>query len=394
MKMNKKNAIITSVAAVCVVGAIGVGVWYSQNNETAQKRAEIEEQIQEATTANVEVPTENPSAGIYEIKTTPSQEAVDEALYSKIASLNNSAKTYFDENDTSLLCVYGLMYSDETDFTVSASEVAESTGLTVDDNIDDYADILLIRPSDLAQFDSVELRNDTDTTLKPFTAYNSSEGYIISSYEDEGGILTMEEYRNLLGTYASDHGNIVSATEDDETYWDIVAATDFDDTHYDIKYVAYDEKYAVAVIGGMTEKNNIKQYVLIKKPGGWSVIMDNLESSLTPRYDVNRSYPDMELGLLPMYTIAEFGTIKTGFVEYEQSLIELGLITENDMPEVYSCGAGKFVYIEMTSGKKLLGVVNDSNQLEFYEVGSTNEAISAMLQFQETPPLFILHYNQ
>lgn len=394
MKMNKKNAIITSVAAVCVVGAIGVGVWYSQNNETAQKRAEIEEQIQEATTANVEVPTENPSAGIYEIKTTPSQEAVDEALYSKIASLNNSAKTYFDENDTSLLCVYGLMYSDETDFTVSASEVAESTGLTVDDNIDDYADILLIRPSDLAQFDSVELRNDTDTTLKPFTAYNSSEGYIISSYEDEGGILTMEEYRNLLGTYASDHGNIVSATEDDETYWDIVAATDFDDTHYDIKYVAYDEKYAVAVIGGMTEKNNIKQYVLIKKPGGWSVIMDNLESSLTPRYDVNRSYPDMELGLLPMYTIAEFGTIKTGFVEYEQSLIELGLITEDDMPEVYSCGAGKFVYIEMTSGKKLLGVVNDSNQLEFYEVGSTNEAISAMLQFQETPPLFILHYNQ
>ena len=109
MKMNKKNAIIASVAAVCVVGAIGVGVWYSQNNETAQKRAEIEEQIQEATTANVEVPTENPSAGIYEIKTTPSQEAVDEALYSKIASLNNAAKTYFDENDTSLLCVYGLM---------------------------------------------------------------------------------------------------------------------------------------------------------------------------------------------------------------------------------------------------------------------------------------------
>lgn len=394
MKMNKKNAIIASVAAVCVVGAIGVGVWYSQNNETAQKRAEIEEQIQEATTANVEVPTENPSAGIYEIKTTPSQEAVDEALYSKIASLNNAAKTYFDENDTSLLCVYGLMYSDETDFTVSASEVAESTGLTVDDNIDDYADVLLIRPSDLAQFDSVELRSDTDTTLKPFTAYNSSEGYIISSYEDEGGILTMEEYRNLLGTYASDHGSIVNATEDDETYWDIVAATDFDDTHYDIKYVAYDEKYAVAVIGGMTEKNNIKQYVLIKKPGGWSVILDNLESSLTPRYDVNRSYPDMELGLLPMYTIAEFGTIKTGFVEYEQSLIELGLITEDDMPEVYSCGAGKFVYIEMTSGKKLLGVVNDSNQLEFYEVGSTNEAISAMLQFQETPPLFILHYNQ
>lgn len=392
--MNKKNAIITSVAAVCVVGAIGVGVWYSQNNETAQKRAEIEEQIQEATTANVEVPTENPSAGIYEIKTMPSQEAVDETLYNKIASLNNAAKTYFDKNDASLLCVYGLMYSDETDFTVSASEVAESTGLTVDDNIDDYADILLIRPSDLAQFDSVELRSDTDTTLKPFTAYNSSEGYIISSYEDEGGILTMEEYRNLLGTYASDHGNIVNATEDDETYWDIVAATDFDDTHYDIKYVAYDEKYAVAVIGGMTEKNNIKQYVLIKKPGGWSVIMDNLESSLTPRYDVNRSYPDMELGLLPMYTIAEFGTIKTGFVEYEQSLIELELITEDDMPEVYSCGAGKFVYIEMTSGKKLLGVVNDSNQLEFYEVGSTNEAISAMLQFQETPPLFILHYNQ
>ena len=182
MKMNKKNAAITSVIAVCLIGAIGGGVWYSQNNETAQKRAEIEQQIQEATTANVEVPTENPSAGVYEIKTTPSNEAVDDALYAKIAKLNTAAKTYFDKNDKSLLCAYGLMYSDDSDFTVSASQVAESEGIEVDSDIDDYADILLVRPSDLAQFESIELKNDSDTSLKPFTAYNSSKGYIISSY--------------------------------------------------------------------------------------------------------------------------------------------------------------------------------------------------------------------
>ncbi len=394
MKMNKKNAAITSVIAVCLIGAIGGGVWYSQNNETAQKRAEIEQQIQEATTANVEVPTENPSAGVYEIKTTPSNEAVDDALYAKIAKLNTAAKTYFDKNDKSLLCAYGLMYSDDSDFTVSASQVAESEGIEVDSDIDDYADILLVRPSDLAQFESIELKNDSDTSLKPFTAYNSSKGYIISSYEDKGGILSLDQYRSLLGSYASDHGSIVTASNDDETYWDIVAATDFKDTQYDAKYVAYDEKYAVAVIGGMTEKNNIKQYVLTKKPGGWAVIMDGLETSLTPRYDINRAYPDMDLGLLPVYTIAEYGNISTGFVEYEQSLIDLGLLKSDDMPETYSCGAGKFAYIEMTSGKKLLGVVNDSNQLEFYEVANTNEAISAMLKFQDTPPFFILHYNQ
>lgn len=396
--MNKKNAVIGSICALLIAGVAGAGVWYSNNNETAKERAGLENKLQsgENTTVNVEVPTENPSAGVYEIKSTPSDEAVDEALYEKIATLNAAADSYYEKNRSSLLCVYGLMYSDKDNYSVSASKVAADAGITVDENIDDYTDVLLIKPSDLSQFDGIDLKREKDNTLKPFIAYNSINGYIISSIDDKGGILTKAQYKSLLGTYATDHGNVKNPSNTDEEYLDIAAtvATAFGEHEFDIKYIACDDKYAVAVIGGISEPNNIKEYVLIKKPGGWSIYIDKLETAAYPRQEVNGLAPDMELGLLPKYTIAQFGEIKTGFVEYEQSLVKLGLIGQEDMPETYSCGAGRFAYIELTSGKKLLGIVNESKQLEFYEVNNTNEAINAMLKVEEKPPVFILHYNE
>lgn len=397
--MNKKKMIAAGIGVICLAGVIGAGVWYSNNNETAKKRAEMEIELQNATeqtTIEVEVPTENPSAGVYEIKTTPSDESVDEALYAKIAQLNTAAKTYFENNRSKLLSVYGLMYSDEDSFTVSASTVAKAAGVDVGEDIDDYADILMVRPSDLAKFDSLKISKERETSLKPFTAYNSSEGYIISSADDKGGVLTKDEYKKLLGTYATDHGSISNPDSKSELYLDIAAsaATAFDENEYDIKYLACDDMYAVVVIGGITEPNNIKEFVLVKKPGGWSVTLDGVESFTMPRQSVNDKIPDMELGLLPKYTIAAYGDIKSGFVEFEQSLIKLGMISEDDMPETYSCGAGRFAYIELSSGKKLLGIVNSEKKLEFIQVGSTNEAIAAMLKVDEKPPAFILKYSE
>ena len=74
--MNKKKVITGSIAAVCAAAAIGGGVWYSNNNKTAKERAEVEKTLEkdtaEQTTIAVEVPTENQSEGVYEIKNTPS----------------------------------------------------------------------------------------------------------------------------------------------------------------------------------------------------------------------------------------------------------------------------------------------------------------------------------
>ena len=396
--MNKKKVITGSIAAVCAAAAIGGGVWYSNNNKTAKERAEVEKTLEkdtaEQTTIAVEVPTENQSEGVYEIKNTPSEEAVDDVLYSKIASLNTAAKSYFDSNRTDLICTYGLMYSDKDNCTVTASAVAKSAGITVDGDIDSYADVMLIKPADLSDYDGIKLKKTTDKDLKPFIAYNTSQGYIISSVDDKGGILTKDQYRELLGKYAADHGTVRTPESSDEDYMDISAsaASALADGGYDIKYLACDDKYAVVVIGGTTTPNNIKEYVLIKKSGGWSIIKDGLETSSYPRAEVNNDISDMELGLLPPYTIAKYGDIKTGFVSYEQTLIKLGMITEEDMPETYSCGAGRFAYLELKSGKKLLGIVNSENKLEFYEVKSVSEAISAMTKTEAEPPTFILHF--
>ncbi len=393
--MNKKRLIIIGVILLC--SAALLIVLLSKNNNGTTTQTSPEQQLQEGTantTVSIEVPTENPSAGVYEIKSTPSDEKADEALYAKIASLNTALDSYYKNNSNKLLSVYGLMFSDEGDFTVSASTVAKAADIDLGQDIDDFADILYIKASDLENYEGMSVSSSSSNLLEPFTAYNSADGYIISSSKHKGGIITREQYRSLLGSYATDHGTVRNPDDEDEDYLDIaaVAATALKDGKHDIKYIACDDKYAVAVIGGLVNPDNIKEYVLTKKPGGWSIAMD-ITDSVYPRQEVNNTFPDMELGLLPKYTIAQFGDIKTGFDEYEQSLIKLGMITEEDLPETYSCGAGRFVYIELSSGKKLLGYVNDQNKLEFYEVKDTNQAISAMLQVHEAPPIFILRYS-
>lgn len=389
--MNKK--IIVGAVTAVVVAAVGVGIWQFSGNKTPNAGNNLVTETTENTTISVEVPTENVSAGVYEIKNTPDTSPVDDALYANIAALNNAVRDYYNANSKSLLCMYGLMYSDADNFTVSASKVLEQAGTQPIASIDDYADVLLIRPADLAGFQNAELRRPEDKALKPFTAYNSSQGYIVSSYEDKGAVLTRDEYRQLLGTYATDHGQAQNPAPSTDDYLDISACAAVGEGGYNIKYIACDEKYAVMVSGSVKDSKKIRQYVLTKKTGGWCIVMDGLENSLTPRYDVNQTYPDMELGLLPKYVIAEHGEIKSGFPEFEQSLIKLGMITNEDMPETYSCGAGRFAYIELNSGKKLLGYVNDQNKLEFYPVNNTNEAIAYMLKFQENPPVFILNYE-
>lgn len=391
--MNKKKIIAGSAAIVIVLA--GAGIWQLSGHKAPNESKDVTTQTTSAenATVSVEVPTENVSAGIYEIKNVPDNAPVDDALYARIATLNSAVKEYYKSGSKSLLCMYGLMYSDVDNFTVSASKVLEKSGAQPIADIDNFADVLLIRPSDLSDYENAQLKNPDDTRLKPFTAYNSSIGYIISSHEDKGAILTTDEYRQLLGSYSSDHGQVQNPAPSTEDYLDISACVAPEDGNYDIKYIACDEKYAIAVSGSLAHPQNIKQYLLLKKPGGWSVVMEGLESSLSPRYDINQVYPDMELGLLPKYTIAEYGEIKSGFPDFEQSLIKLGMITNEDMPEVYSCGTGRFAYIELTSGKKLLGIVNDQNKLEFYPVSNTNEAIAYMLKAQEKPPVFILHYE-
>lgn len=82
---------------------------------------------------------------------------------------------------------------------------------------------------------------------------------------------------------------------------------------------------------------------------------------------MNERYPDMELGLLPIYNIKDYGTIVTGFDDYVSSLVSLGMIKDGDMKQgAYECGAGNFVYIEpKATGKRLIGHVNSQNKLEF-----------------------------
>jgi hypothetical protein len=379
MKMNKKQ-----IAALAVMATISLaGCSHSSDENTQQSNS----------TANVEVPTENISEGIYEIKNTPSDEAVDETLYAKIATLNAAADKYYKANFDDIISAYGIMTSIEDSYQISASKIVEGTELADDTNLDTYVDVLLIRPSDLASFDGADVKDISDKQLKAFTAYHTTDGYIVSSSKDNGAILTTDRYKSLLGMYATDHGNIVLPVSTQEEYLDIVASVPFDDNSFDVKYVAHDDLYAVVVIGGLTNQANIKEYMLVQKPGGWSVAIDGLESEASPLKVINSSYPDFDSGILPNYTIASYGTAETGFDSYVQQLISAGQLSQSDLPITYSCGAGRFIYFELNSGKKYIGYVDENKKLTFHETDSVNSAVSYMTSVEDVPPLFILKYN-
>jgi hypothetical protein len=375
MKMNKKQLAALAVTATISISFAGCANKSGGQGQTTQNGT------------NIEVPTENVSAGVYEIKNTPSDEAVDDALYAKIAELNSKADAYYKENFDDLISSYGFMTSIEDGYQVSASKLSDEA------DINNYVDVLLLKPADLATFDGVELNDEYDKELKPFTAYHTTEGYIVSSTKDSGGILTTDQYKKLLGMYATDHGNIVLPTSTQEEYLDIVASVPFDDNSFDVKYVAHDDLYAVVVIGGMTNQANIKEYMLVQKPGGWSVAIDGLEASGTPLKEINSAYPDFDKGILPKYTIASYGTAETGFDSYVQQLVTAGQLSQSDLPVTYSCGAGNFIYFELTSGKKYIGHIDANKKLTLHDTDSVNNAVNYMTSAEDNPPLFILKYN-
>ncbi len=395
--MSKKKLIISVIVVLCAACAIAAVILMSSDKNPADDtlpEGAAQTQAQQDTEDN-EADTEVTSSGIYEVKNTPSDEAADDALYAKLAPLNTAVNDYFNLHRQNLISSYGFMYSLRDNFSVSASDIASTQGIQIPTDMDDYTDIILIKPSDLAQTEGISLMYKGEE-LKPFTVYNSSSGYVISSADEKGGIITADQYRALLGKYSPDHGNVSVPAVTDSIYADIMRDIydDFEGDSIDVKYIANDSKYASVVAGSLTKPDDIREYVLTQDADtGWHILLDSLESSASPKVDANSVAPDMEPGLMPKYTIASYGGIKTGFADYEQSLVKLGMLTQEDLPETYSCGAGRFAYIETASGKKLLGIVNDSKQLEFYEVNDNTEAIAAMLKVDTAPPVFILDYS-
>ena len=391
--MKNKKAVATA-AAVVVLGAaaIGAAVLKKGAGTPPAETTPIEAPTGEAVSEQPAEPTTIDFSEAEEFIVGLSDTELSDPLKEELSAINAVLENYMASRsrEKCLITEYGFLYDDKAGNTITVKDLVKSGDIKASEDIAAYTDILYIRASDLAKY--APNIDENDDRLQLFTAYNSREGYFVSNdFYGEGALISQDDYEALVMSYKFTNGEIRNPKRGDFDFDSMMEAIGVTG-NFDVKHIACDNKYGVAVVGSLDDTTKINEYVCVLENGKWTLGMDGLETSETPRYDVNMKYPNMELGLLPKYTIAKYGEVQNGFTKYEPSLVQLGLVKQKDTPASYDCGVGKFLYMEF-GDTRLIGCIGLENKLEFYPVSSVEEAIAYMLKYDSDPPVFIINFH-
>lgn len=312
-------------------------------------------------------------------------ELTDE-LKDSIKSVARDSAAYYDTNSKEMILTtqYGLLYSYKDKSNVIPENTSKNNNLSNKEMAE--SDVLLVKESDIVE--------NGAQNLSIFVSVNTKEGYYVASPSGYERIFTEEEFRNLLMSYAPIHGEIKKPLRNSAEHSALMTAAGLNPADIDIKHISCDNKYAVIVCNEIKNPANIQEIALINNNNQWTVLDDELATAENSYISVNKLAPDMDLGLLPIYNISDFGEIQTDkMYEVADSLIGLGMMTEADKSTMYACGCDRFAYVQLESGKRLIGYINDDKQLEFNEAPSLESAISYMVNCQENPPVFIVKFE-
>lgn len=326
-------------------------------------------------------------SNITEIAVGLSDIELNDELKNEMQNLVNTANTYLNENkyEKTLTSQYGLLYSYKDKINVMAADIVQNSNISKD--ILAEMDIIYAKPADVIS----SMEGDE---LEIFLSVNSSSGYYVVSASGENAVYTEEEFKNILMKYAPVHGDVRNPQRGSDEHTAIIKTAELDGEDIDIKHIACDNKYAVVVGGSISNPAKIKEAALVKEESGWKVVNDRLSASESSYIDINAELPDMDLGLMPVYNIADFGAVDTSDMDsIANSLIELNMMTEADKETMYAAGCGRFAYIQLENGKRLVGYIGDDKKLEFNEADNITETITYMLKCEKNPPVFIARFE-
>lgn len=308
-----------------------------------------------------------------------------DADFSELKELNTVLDKYVADHyeDMGIVSAYAFLFSSNTNNNIMVKDLMSEGLIKVSENVANNTDVLYMRASDIG---------GTGNDFKVCTAFNTKDGYYLSATDIKGKYYNEVDYRNLVFKYSFAHGDIINPQIGDDNYKKITEVASVAG-NYDIKHIACDDKYAVVVANNLNNTAEFIEAVLVKNGENWTVGIGNVASSKNAKQTVNKQYPDMEIGMLPIYNIGSYTNIMGSLDEFVAQLIDLGMLTEGETKNIYGCGAGSFAYLQTENGRRLLGYMNDDEKLEFYEVSSLEEAISAMVQQHQDPPVFIIKFN-
>ncbi len=257
--------------------------------------------------------------------------------------------------------------------------------------------ILYIYSDDLKRYPN--LRINDNKQLEIFYAYKTQEGYAISSNNSGGGILSQENFDDLINKYTAKHSNITKPNKNDADFMELefmslvamLKETKGSDTMVDTRFLQLDDDYAVIVTSLKSSPQDVNAFLFEKIYDEWTLVSENFNKKENYYVALNNEFPLLNMNLLPNYDIDQFNmaTYETNLTPIVNGMIASNQITDADLPLTYGNGVNGCYYMEFESGKAFVGIVDSDGTLIAYPVSNTNEITAVLNEHVNRPPYII-----
>lgn len=404
--LKKNNNII--IVIICLIVLAIIVAFYLQKNKKdniievpSVTDTPTAEPSVEPTTDPGSLPTETP---VVNETTKPSEEPIPsvepdltksiEEVAAIVDNISKAADEYIEKysEQISYLSKNGYLYELASKSYVKLADLLDLTEFNPE-NKDARALLLYLKPDDLQGIKDFHVKPSSE--FEVFATYETKDGYFMSSTNNAGGIISKEDLEKVLDKYLINQGKIVQVLKKDADYNEIIEelkATTSETNGFDVRSINKNDKYCVAVVSPLGKATQINEFVLQKIEGKWKVVESNFETISKYRLEINKKLVDLDFDLLPEYNMSSYSKyIVTDFAQVIKVMKdEVKVITDADLPVVFSSGTDDFVYLEFTSGKKFVGGLSKENVWVMYPVQDYDQAFTIMTSIKEDAPTFIL----
>lgn len=316
-----------------------------------------------------------------------------EEIYDMLNDAAAAAKEFYDKFSTYAVYVTnkGYLFEYMSDAYITTRDFEVITDIKPE-NINSGILVLYLKTSDLTEYPKMAVKESNELVI--FTAYETKDGFILSSVNNGGGILPREDLQCVLSNYINTHGQIrkILKGSDDYNQISMLVGNMYDGRDsFDFRYLYRDDKYCVAVTSPKDNSIEINEHVLYNENDTWYIGLLNYEVYEKYKAVINSQFVDINLDLVPNYNMTAFSkSLRSDYSEVIRAMKLNSLISEEDEPITFQSGTDDFCYLESSSGRMFVGNLNKDGMWEVREVSSYEQGVERINGLTNKPPLFIL----
>jgi len=281
----------------------------------------------------------------------------------------------------------GYLYNNSEKIFVTIHDIEKTKIL---ESIPDGILLLYLRTADLAGYSGLDIIQSQNLVI--FAAYEIADGFVLKSENNGGGVLPREDLSRVLAKYESDNGAIRKIEKDSDDYNQIsmlIGNLYNGRDSFNFHYLYKDDVYCVAVTSSVANPNIINGHILYLENDTWYPGFWHYETHEKPKAAVNAQFTDLNLELVPEWSLVPANTLRTNYPELIRLLRQNGMISADETVTLQS-GTDEFCYIETESGLKYIGFLNQNGKWDISKITSYEQAVRFLENAAETPPLYIL----